>query len=188
MEWCRAAENAFLSILSKIGEPNNLLTSRLCAAVIACETWRSWVNQYRIICACPSYLSPELLFDRSAWTTRSACCETSGISVASERGNGMAKELGIRPIWPETNTRSFTWTERIRILGLRRRKRPSYDHCLGVRADIRWCPIAQSLDVQCPPVRRFLLGICDTVKHQPEGSRKVHRYTCTCWGAHTEIG
>ena len=47
---------------------------------------------------------------------------------------------------------------------------------------------AETLDVQHLSVRSFLLGICNAVKYQPEGSRKVHRYTRSRRGAYTEIG
>ena len=64
----------------------------------------------------------------------------------------------------------------------------SYSDCLGVWTDICWGPVAQTLDVQCSPIAGFLLGICDTVEHHPQGMRKVYRYASACWRADAEVG
>ena len=71
--------------------------------------WRSSATQYRIICGWPSHPPPPPLLLDSALTMRSECCDTSGISVARFWGDGKLRELGTRPICPETKTRSSTW-------------------------------------------------------------------------------
>ncbi len=63
----------------------------------------------------------------------------------------------------------------------------AYDDGLRVWANVRWGPVAETLDVKCLSFGWGTFGVCDAVEPDMEGRGEVDGDACAGWRADSKV-